>query len=253
MTMTDPVSPDLKRHLRTLKLGQLMATLPERLALARQQNLPHADFLELLLSDEVTRRENGSAARRARAAGLDPQMRLDTWDATAAVRYDQQLWNELASLRFADAGHGALILGPVGVGKTHLGTALGHIAIRRRLTVHMARAHHLFKKLKAARLDNTTEAEHRRLAAVSVLIIDDFALQPLDETATADFYELTVARHRKNPTIVTSNRTPDEWVTLMSDPLLAQSAVDRLASTCHELIIEGESYRRRQRPAIPPT
>ena len=253
MTMTDPVSPDLKRHLRTLKLGQLMATLPERLALARQQNLPHADFLELLLSDEVTRRENGSAARRARAAGLDPQMRLDTWDASAAVRYDQQLWNELTSLRFADAGHGTLILGPVGVGKTHLATALGHIAVRRRLTVHMARAAPLFKKLKAARLDNTTEAEHRRLAAAGVLIIDDFALQPLDDTATADFYELTVARHRKNATIVTSNRTPDEWVTLMNDPLLAQSAVDRLTSTCHELIVEGESYRRRQRPALPAT
>ena len=249
MTMTDPVSPDLKRHLRALKLGQLTATLPERLALARQQNLPHADFLELLLSDEVTRRENGSAARRARAAGLDPGMRLDSWDTTAAVRYDQQLWNELVTLRFADAGHGALILGPVGVGKTHLATALGHIAVRRRLTVTMARAGHLFKKLKAARLDNTTEAEHRRLTAVNVLIIDDFALQPLDETATADFYELTVARHRKNPTIVTSNRTPDEWVTLMNDPLLAQSAVDRLASTCHELIVEGESYRRRQRPS----
>ena len=112
MTVTDPVSPDLKRHLRALKLGQLTATLPERLALARQQKLPHADFLELLLSDEVTRRENGSAARRARAAGLDPQMRLDTWDTTAAVRYDQQLWNELVTLRFAEAGHGALILGP---------------------------------------------------------------------------------------------------------------------------------------------
>ena len=253
MTMTDPVSPELRHLLRTLKLGQLTATLPERLTLARQQKMPHADFLELLLSDEVTRRENGSAARRARAAGLDPQMRLETWDPSAAVRYDQQLWNELASLRFADAGHGTLILGPVGVGKTHLATALGHIAIRRRLTVHMARAGHLFKKLKAARLDNTTEAEHRRLAAVSMLIIDDFALQPLDEMATADFYELTVARHRKSPTIVTSNRTPDEWVTLMSDPLLAQSAVDRLTSTCHELIVEGESYRRRQRPAIPAT
>jgi len=65
------------RHLRTLKLGQLLATLPDRFALARQNKLPHADFLELPLSDEVTRRENGSAARRARAAGLDPQMRLD--------------------------------------------------------------------------------------------------------------------------------------------------------------------------------
>ena len=252
MTMTDPVSPDLKRHLRALKLGQLTATLPERLTQARQQKMPHADYLELLRSDEVTRRETGSAARRARTAGLDPQMRLDSWDTTAAVHYDQQLWNELATLRFAEAGHGALVLGPVGVGKTHLATALGHIAVRRRLSVHMARAGQLFKKLKAARLDNTTEAEHRRLAAVSILIIDDFALTPLDETATADFYELTVARHRKHATIVTSNRTPDEWVTLMSAPLLAQSAVDRLASTCHELVVEGESYRRRQRPVITP-
>jgi DNA replication protein DnaC len=250
MTLADPVSPDLKRHLRTLKLGQLLATLPDRLTLARQNKLPHADFLELLLSDEVTRRENGSAARRARAAGLDPDMRLDTWDPTAAVRYDQQLWNELVSLRFAEAAHGALILGPVGVGKTFLATALGHIAVRRRLTVHMASAGHLFKRLKAARLDNSTEAEHRRLAAVNLLIIDDFALQPLDETATTDFYELTVARHRHNATIVTSNRTPDEWLGLMHDQLLAQSAVDRLSSTCHELIIEGDSYRKRQRPSL---
>jgi DNA replication protein DnaC len=221
MTLTDPVSPDLRRHLATLKLGQLMATLPDRLVLARQQKLPHADFLELLLSDEVTRRENGSAARRARTAGLDSQMRLDTWDTTAAVRYDQQLWNELTSLRFAEAGHGTLILGPVGTGKTHLATALGHIAVRRRLTVHMARASVLFKRLKAARLDNSTEAEHRRLAATDILILDDFALQPLDETATTDFYELTVARHGKKATILTSNRTPDEWITLMSDTLLA--------------------------------
>jgi DNA replication protein DnaC len=249
MTLTDPVSPDLKQHLRTLKLGQLLTTLPDRLALARQQNMPHADFLELLLSDEVTRRENGSAARRARAAGLDPGMRLETWDTTAAIRYDQQLWNELVSLRFTEAAHGALILGPVGVGKTHLATALGHIAVRRRLPVHMTRAGQLFKRLKAARLDNSTEAEHRRLAAVGVLIIDDFALTPLDETATADFYELVVARHRKHATIVTSNRTPDEWLGLMHDQLLAQSAIDRLTSTCHELIVEGDSYRRRQRPA----
>jgi DNA replication protein DnaC len=163
----------------------------------------------------------------------------------------KRMWpRTLVSLRFAEAAHGALILGPVGVGKTFLATALGHIAVRRRLTVHMARAGHLFKRLKAARLDNSTEAEHRRLAAVNLLIIDDFALQPLDETATTDFYELTVARHRHNATIVTSNRTPDEWLGLMHDQLLAQSAVDRLTSTSHELIIDGESYRKRQRPRL---
>ncbi|MGH3525366.1 MAG: ATP-binding protein, partial [Mycobacterium sp.] len=130
---------------------------------------------------------------------------------------------------------------------------LGHIAVRRRLTVHMARASVLFKRLKAARLDNTTEAEHRRLAATDMLILDDFALQPLDETATTDFYELTVARHGSKPTIVTSNRTPVEWITLMSDTLLAQSAVDRLTAGSHELIVEGDSYRRRQRPQLDET
>jgi DNA replication protein DnaC len=246
--LADPVSPDLKQVLRTLKLGKLLDTLPERLALARQQNLPHADFLQLVLSDEVTRRDTNSAALRARAAGLDPTMRLDTWDTTAAVRFDQQLWNELTSLRFLDAPHGALILGPVGVGKTHLATALGHIAVRRRVGVHMTRADKLFKRLKAARLDNTVEAEMRRLAHTPLLIIDDFCLQPLDATETADFYELIVERHHKTATVVTSNREPSEWLALMADPLLAQSAVDRLTSTCHELVVEGDSYRRRQRP-----
>ncbi len=248
--MRDAVSPDLRATLRALKLGQMLHTLPDRLTLARQQNMTHADFLELVLADEHARREAKSASLRARAAGLDPGMRLDTWDNTDAVRYDQQLWNELASLRFLDARHGALLLGPVGVGKTHLACALGHIAIRRRRGVHMARADKLFKRLKAARLDNTLDYEMRRLATVEMLIIDDLALQPLDRTSTTDFYELCVERHQRAATIVTSNRTPDEWLTMMADPLLAQSAVDRLVSTAHELIIEGPSYRQRQKPSI---
>ncbi|MGO9218260.1 MAG: ATP-binding protein, partial [Streptosporangiaceae bacterium] len=144
--LTDPLGPDLKATLRSLKLGKLTATLPERLTLARQSNMPHADFLQLVLADEVTRREAGSITLRARNAGLEPSMRTETWDPSAAIHYDQQLWNELVSLRFLDAPYGALILGPVGVGKTHLATALGHIAIRRRRTVHMARADKLFKR-----------------------------------------------------------------------------------------------------------
>jgi DNA replication protein DnaC len=198
----------------------------------------------------VARRDTNSAALRARAAGLDPGMRLDTWDPSAAVRFDQPLWTELTSLRFLDAPHGVLILGPVGVGKTHLATALGHIAVRRRVGVHMTRADKLFKRLKAARLDHSVEAEMRRLAHIPLLIIDDFCLHPLDATETADFYELVVERHHRAATVLTSNREPNEWLALMADPLLAQSAVDRLVSTCHELVIEGESYRRRQRPTV---
>jgi DNA replication protein DnaC len=245
----DPIGADLTRTLRALKLSGLKDTLPERLTLARQRTMGHAAFLELLLSDEVSRRESRSAMLRARAAGLDPTMRLDTWDEPEDLRYDRMLLSDLTSLRFTDAGHGALILGPVGVGKTHLAAALGHIGIRRRLTVHFSRADKLFTRLRAARLDNTLEAEMRRLTRVDLLILDDFALRPLDATETSDFYELIVERHRKASTIVTSNREPAEWLTMMSDALLAQSAVDRLTSGAHTLIVEGPSYRQRDRPA----
>ena len=242
---TDPVGADLTKTLKVLKLGQMTQTLPERLALARQRKMSHAAFLQLILDDEVTRRESRSAMLRARAAGLDPGMRLDAWDELDDLTYDRALLSDLTSLRFTEAGNGVLILGPVGVGKTHLASALGHTAIRRRLTVHAARADKLFTRLRAARLDNTLEAEIRRLARVDLLVLDDFALRPLDATQTNDFYEIVVERHRRASTIVTSNREPAEWLTMMSDALLAQSAVDRLTSGAHTLVIEGPSDRQR--------
>jgi DNA replication protein DnaC len=141
-------------------------------------------------------------------------------------------------------------MGPVGVGKTFLATALGHIAVRRKRSVHFERADHLFKRLRIARLDNSLDAEIRKLLRVDVLIIDDFALTGLDQQATADFYETIVERHQRATTIVSSNRDPSEWLALMTDPLLAQSAVDRLKSAAYELIVEGESYRDRQKPTV---
>jgi DNA replication protein DnaC len=253
-TSTAPAAPvpvidaELKKLMRSLKLGRMLDTLPERLTLARQQSLPYPDFLSLVFADEVDRRDRTSADLRARAAKLDPAMRLETFSSDSAVRYDRELLNELCSLRFLDDARGALILGPVGVGKTHLATAIGHIAVRRRRTVKFLRVDQMFRTLKAARLDNSVEAEMRALARTELLILDDFALQAMDATETSDFYELIVERHQRTSTILTSNRDASEWIAVMSDPLLAQSAIDRLVSTSYELVIEGESYRRRQRP-----
>ena len=244
------ISPELRALLRQLKLGRCADTLPERLALAKSRDLAHAEFLELVLADEVTRRETTSAALRARAAGLDPDMCFEHWDDTTKVTYDRAVLDELCSLRFVDAGHNALIMGPVGVGKTFVATALGHAAVRRRYSVVFARADVALKRLRSSRLDNSHDAELRKLVRVDLLILDDFALQPMDGLDTADVYDLIVERHRVASTVVTSNREPIEWLGQMADALLAQSAIDRLQSAAYELVLEGESYRKHQKPGL---
>lgn len=209
-TLTPSVSPELKILMRKLKLGQLIDTLPERLALARSHDLGHGEFLEQLLSDEVVRRDADSAGRRARAARLDPHMVLEAWDEDAKITYDHAVWAELISMRFVDQARNAFIMGPVGVGKTFMATALGHIACRRRISVHFERAEKLHKRLRATRLDASYDQEMRKLIGVDLLLIDDFALQPLDMLETADFYELCVERHRNKATVLTSNRDPSK-------------------------------------------
>ncbi|MGI8529261.1 MAG: ATP-binding protein [Geodermatophilaceae bacterium] len=244
------VSPELKALLRRVKLGRSLDTLPERLALAKTRSLSHAEFLELVLADEATRRDTSSAALRARVAGLDASMSLEHWDESAAVTYDHAMWDELCSLRFVEAGHNVVIMGPVGVGKTFLATALGHAAVRRRYSVHFERTDRMLKRLKASRLDNSHDAEMRKLLRVDLLVLDDFCLQPLDAVDTADVYELIVERHRRAATVTTSNREPIEWLGLMADALLAQSAIDRLQSAAYELVLDGDSYRHRQKPTV---
>jgi DNA replication protein DnaC len=248
----DPLSPDLLTVLRRLKLSRMCDTLSERLVLARQQKMPLQDFLLLILSDEVSRRDGQSARFRAQRAQLDPTMQLEAWDGTAKVTFDRALLNELVSLRFLEARAHVTIVGPVGVGKTFIAHALGHIACRRRCSVLAVRADLMFKTLKHARLDNSYEAELRKLVAVDLLIIDDFALDAMDTIESRDAFEIFTERHRAGSLIVTSNRGPDEWLATFADPVRAQSAIDRFTSNSYDLVIDGESYRSRLKPTFPP-
>jgi DNA replication protein DnaC len=246
----DTISPDLGGVLRRLRLGRMLDTLPERFVLARQQKMPYQDFLLLALGDEVSRRDSQAAVLRAQRAKLDPTMQIELWDETAKVRFDRVLLNELVSLRFLDAHQHVTLVGPVGVGKTFLAHALGHIACRRGTTVLAVRVDKMLKTLKHARLDATHEQELRRLIAVDLLILDDFALDAMEPAESRDVYEILIERARSGSIIVTSNRGPDEWLGTFADPVRAQSAIDRFTSNSYDLVIEGESYRERLKPAL---
>jgi DNA replication protein DnaC len=248
----ETITSDLGAVLRRLKLSRMLDTLPERLALARQQKMPYQDFLLLALGDEVSRRESQAAVLRAQRAKLDPTMQIELWNETAKVSFDRALLNELVSPRFLDAHQHVTVVGPVGVGKTFLAHALGHIACRRGASGLALRADKMLKTLKHARLDNTHEQELRKLVAVDLLILDDFALDAMDAAESRDVYEILTERARSGSIIVTSNRGPDEWLATFADPVRAQSAIDRFTSNSYDLVIEGESYRARLKPSLAP-
>ena len=179
-------------------------------------------------------------------------MRLENWDDTAArsPTTGSPGGAHLAALRRRwpqRSDHGARR------GRQNfLATALGHAAIRRRIS----RALRTGRPAPQTPQGFPARQQPRRRATqalrVDLLIIDDFALQPLDALDTADIYELIVERHRAAATVVTSNRDPIEWLAMMADALLAQSAIDRLKSAAHELVLDGESYRVRQKPTVTP-
>jgi DNA replication protein DnaC len=244
------ISSELRGALKHLKLGKLLDVLPDRLLLAKQQDMLREDFLLLLLQDEISRRESTATERRARSACLEPDMTFERWDGNAKVSLDPRVLNELRSLRFIGQHKNALVLGPVGVGKTFIASALGHLACRHRYQVLFTRADDMLRRLRQSRFDNSRENVMAELVSIDLLIIDDFALEPMNRDESRDIYQLFVERTGRASTIITSNRDTAEWIATFEDVLLAQSAVDRFVNAAYDLVIEGQSYRTRLKPTV---
>lgn len=242
------IKQSLKTVLRRMRLSGMLATLPDRLAYAKKTKLPYQDFLELVLQDEIDRRDQVSLQNRLQKAQFEEEQVFENFDWDAKVNFDREGVRDLFSLGFLDRKEDVIFMGQAGVGKTFLASALGHSACRAQKKVLFIRADNMLRELRQSRADNSTDKVMRKLIACDLLIIDDFGLRKLDHEKSSDVYELIIERHRRSSTIITSNRSTDEWVPLFDDPLLAQSALDRLAHNAHQITMEGESYRRNQGP-----
>jgi len=246
------IKPSLKTVLKRLKLSGILATLPDRAVYAKKMSLPLEDFLELILQDEIDRREEKNLSLRLMKATFDEVRSLEDFDWDAPVTFDRDRVRDLFSLGFIERAEDVLFLGPVGVGKTLLACCLGHTACRAGHKVLFLRADQMFKELRQAQADHSREKVIRRLLAPDLLVVDDFGLRRLDSTQSCDVYEVIIERHRRASTIWTSNRTAEEWIPLFDDPVLAQSALDRLAHNAYQIVIEGDSYRQKLRPGQAP-
>ena len=246
MTQVKDLGPLLKR----LKLGRMLPTLPERVALARRDQLDYLSFLEVILSDEVARRDGNRFRNRIQKAGFEQVCRLEDFDWEADINLDRRLIDAVFALEFIEAAEHVLLVGPVGVGKSFLAQALGYAALKADRSVRFTRADDYFRDLAHARLDGTLEKTFRSYLTPDLLILDDLGLTALDLARSQDFYELVVAKHRSSSFVITSNRSVEEWLSLFADPMLGNSALDRLANNAYQVVIEGQSYRRRLSPHL---
>lgn len=243
------IKTSLKVVLKRLRLSGILHTLPDRIAYARKTQLDYQDFLELVLQDEIDRRDRVGLQRRLQKAQFEEEQTFENFDWDAPITFDRHRVRDLFGLGFLDRHEDIVFMGPAGVGKTFLASALGHSACRAGKKVLFLRADTMLKELHQSRADNSTDRALLRLIAPDLLVVDDFGLRQLDRTQSSDLYEVIIERHKKATTIFTSNRDIEEWVPLFADPILANSALDRLAHNAHQVVIEGNSYRKQQSPS----
>ena len=245
VTVTDRSA--LAAALRDLKLSGMLDTLDARLAQAHAGELGHLDFLQVLCQDEISRRETTSLQRRLRQARFEEQATLEGFDFGASPKVPAAQIRDLAALRWLHAGESVILYGPVGVGKSHIAQALAHLAIRSGAGARFLKTSRALASLAGGHADRTWDKRLRELTAPAVLILDDFAMRELTATQADDLYELITERAGKSM-ILTSNRAPADLYPLFPNPVVAESLLDRLINTSHQVFMNGPSYRPSKRP-----
>jgi DNA replication protein DnaC len=243
------LTPQLTTKLKQLRLSGILDTLEVRNRQAIDQKLSFTEFLMQLATDEVDRREQKKLTTRLRRASFPSSKTLEGFDFDARPHLNRALIYDLATCSFIEEKSNVLIVGPSGVGKSHLAQALGHTACRRGYDVLYMSMTKMLGHLNSGRADGSYERRFANLARADLLILDDFGLKALKPPSDEDFHELIAERHERNPIIITSNLDFGEWGQAFSNPLLASASVDRLRDNAHCLVVEGDSHRRPRPPA----
>jgi DNA replication protein DnaC len=231
-----------------LKLTGMRETYPLRAKQAREQDLTREDFFGLLLQDEVEFRQSARLKRLLRRAAFRCPASLEEIDLKLDRGLDKKQVRELATCRFLDDGINILILGPTGVGKTYLATAIGNAACRMGYVTLFYRMNTLIEQLTLARAKGTYLNLIKRLAACDLLVLDDLGIKPLEPQHFQDLYDVIDERGEDRSTIVTSQLPVENWSEIIADPVTCEAITDRMTSVAIRLVMQGASYRpKRQR------
>ena len=235
---------ELQRSLRQLRLSGMASVLETRLRQAQAEPMAPIDLLSILIADELTRRSDRLLQRRRKyAAFRDPDKTLDNFDFTFNPKMNRSLVFDLAACGFIDRREDALFLGPGGTGKSHLAQAIGQAAILQGHKVLYRETHLLLEELGEATIDGTRKQYMASVSTVALLIIDDFGMRKLPQTAAEDLLEIIMRRYERASTMLTSTRPVDDWGKLLGDVAAVSAMLDRLLHHGHLLKCGPKSWR----------